>query len=89
MKKSFIAVLCLVVLAGAGFGAYRLGLLDRFTGTTTTGQLQSNVATSSSPTPGAVAGSTPSAATGAPSAPVTDAAVPAAATTAAPPGATR
>ncbi|OFW22346.1 MAG: hypothetical protein A3G21_15400 [Acidobacteria bacterium RIFCSPLOWO2_12_FULL_66_21] len=88
MKKSFIAVLCLVVLAGAGFGAYRLGLLDRFTGTTTTGQLQSNVATSSSPTPGAVAGSTPSAATGAPSAPVTDAAVPAAATTAAPPGAT-
>ncbi|MCX6545285.1 MAG: hypothetical protein NTV05_12855 [Acidobacteria bacterium] len=65
MKKFIIAVLCLVVLAGAGFAAYRLGLLDRFTGTTRSGESPATVATPGSPTPGDPAAKSSPSATGA------------------------
>ena len=53
MKKFIFAVLCLAVLAGVA--AYRLGLLDQLTGTTTPGESPANVATASASSPGDVA----------------------------------
>jgi hypothetical protein len=47
MKKLLVTALVLIVLAGAGFGAYRLGWIGRFTSATTPG----GSATTAAPTP--------------------------------------
>lgn len=85
MKKLMIGVLCLVVLAGAGFGAYRLGLLDRFMAATppsdsTAAAPAGGDAAASGGSAGGDAGSSAS------GAPVADAGSPPAAGTPIPPG---
>ena len=64
MKTLIIAALFLVVLAGAGFGAYRLGLLDRFTGAAAPGESVLNAADAAAPLGGDAAASTSNAAPG-------------------------
>ena len=64
MKTLIIAALFLVVLAGAGFGAYRLGLLDRFAGAAAPGESVLNAADAAAPLGGDAAASTSNAAPG-------------------------
>jgi hypothetical protein len=84
MKTLTIGTLCLVVLAGAGFVAYRLGFLERFTGTATSGKPAGTIATASVPSPGDATGNSASAATGAPVAATSDTTLPSTASDAAP-----
>jgi hypothetical protein len=64
MNKLSIAVLGVIVLAGAGFAAYRFGFLTRFTGAATPGEQPSNIATASTPASADAAGNSASPATG-------------------------
>ena len=84
MKRLLVVVLVLVVLAAAGFAAYRSGLIDRFTGAATSGDSSSAAAMGGPGSPGGDSGGSSSTATDAPGAATGDAAPPPATSDAAP-----
>ena len=51
MKRAAVVILAIIVLAGAPFAAYRLGLLDRFVGTIAPAGPAQSTSPVSSPTP--------------------------------------